>query len=192
MKFQRLLPFLCLAILLAGCTGEIELDDETYAKMTVDLLKAGFTTSDADNIYEDYGVSPKQYDDYGKALEKDSDRQKAVAGYIKEELGEDWAQWSVALGEGMAKMGLKLAVVATEFGTLCVEAMSSIIPVVEEGVGEFATGLAEKLAELEEAIEEGLEHLSGEMEEVGEAVEEGLSGIGDSGDEEEEETETPE
>ena len=190
MKFQRLLPFLCLAILLAGCAGEIELDDETYAKMTVDLMKAGFMTNDADKVFQDYGVSPEQYDDYGKALEKDADRQKVVAEYIKEELGEDWAQWSVALGEGMAKMGLKLAVVATEFGTLCVEAMSSIIPTVEEGVGEFATGLAEKLGELEEAIEEGLEHLSGEMEEVEEAVEESLSGIGDS--DEEEETETPE
>jgi hypothetical protein len=184
MKFRRLLPVLCLAVLLAGCGGETELDDETYARMTVDLMKAGFKTTDAEKVYQDYNVSPEQYDDYGKALEKDEERQRAVAGYLKEELGEDWAQWGVALGRGMAKMGLKLGVVATEFGTACVEAMNAVIPAIEEGVGELTTGLAEKLGELEEAIEEGLEHLSGEMEEVEEAVEEGLSGVGDSAEEE--------
>ncbi|MCX7021536.1 MAG: hypothetical protein NTW26_04535, partial [bacterium] len=68
MRLRYLLPILCLAVILAGCGGETELDDQSYAKLTVDLMKAGFKSADADEVFQDYGVSPKQYEDYGKAL----------------------------------------------------------------------------------------------------------------------------
>ncbi|HDR06322.1 MAG TPA: hypothetical protein ENN88_01685 [Candidatus Coatesbacteria bacterium] len=154
MKLHRTIPFLFLALILAGCGAETELTDEMYARMTVDLLKAGFWTADAEKVYQEYGVSREQYEDYGKALEKDPERQRAVAEQMKEELGGDWAQWGAALGQGMAKMGLQMGAWAAEFGTAYVEALAAFIPAFEEGMAEFGTGLAEKLGELQKTLDE--------------------------------------
>jgi|GEM_PF-5061854 len=186
MKLRYLFPILCLAVLLAGCGGETELDDQTYARMTVDLMKAGFRGADADKVYQDYGVSHEQYEDYGKALEKDDDRQVAVAGYLKDELGEDWAQWGEALGRGMAEMGLSLGIMAAEFGTACVKAMNELIPAIQEGIDDLTTGLAEKLGELQEALDEGMEKVGEKVDEVNEAM------AGDSEKPKPEKTEPPE
>ena len=170
MKLRYLFHILCLAVLLAGCRGETELDDQTYAKLTVDLMKAGFEGADADKVFQDHGVSREQYEDYGKALEKDADRQEAVAGYIKDELGEDWAQWGEALGRGMAQMGLQMGVLAAEFGAVCVKAMNELIPALQEGIDQFTTGLAEKLGELQETIDESLEKVGEKVEKVNETL----------------------
>jgi hypothetical protein len=185
MKFRCIFPILCLAFLFAGCGGETELDDQTYARLTVDLMKAGFRGADADEVYQDYGVSPKQYEDYGKALEKDADRQLAVAGYLKDELGKDWAQWGEALGRGMAQMGLQMGVLAAEFGNVCVKAMNELIPALKEGIGELTTGLAEKLGELQKTIDENLEKVDEKVDEVNESL------AGDKEKPKEETTEPP-
>jgi len=170
MKLRYLLPVVSLALILAGCGGETELDDQSYAKLTVDLMKAGFEGADADKVFENYGVSREQYEDYGRALEKDEGRQKAVAGYIKDELGKDWAQWGEALGRGMAEMGLKLGAVAAEFGMVCVKAMNELIPALQEGIGELTTGLAEKLGELQKTIDESLQKADENVEKVNETL----------------------
>ncbi len=144
-------------LLVGACDEEPELTEETYAAMTVELVRAGFIGPEADAVYESHDVSPELYDRYSKELEKDPDRQRRVGELIKEELGEDWEDWGRAFGEAFAKLGYNFGEIAVEFGAGFIEGFMNAVPEMEAAFEEMAESLEETFSGLEAEIEAELE-----------------------------------
>ena len=148
---------LTLTVALVGaCDEEPAMDEESYARMTVELVAAGFLGSEADEVYEEYGVTPEEYDAYSRELEKDPERQRRVGELILNEMGDDWEEWGYAFGEAFAKLGYNFAEMATRFGKGFLQGFMDFAPQMEAALEEMARGLEETLGDLEEDIETDL------------------------------------
>jgi hypothetical protein len=154
---RRALTLLFLPLLvLVACDEEPVMDEETYARMTVELVAAGFLGSEADAVYEEYGVTPEEYDAYSRELEKDPERQRRVGELILAELGDDWEEWGYAFGEAFAKLGYNFGEIAAQFGKGFIEGFMEFAPQMEAAFEEMARGLEESLGDLDGEIEEDL------------------------------------
>lgn len=154
------------ALLLVACDNETDLTEETYAAMTVELIRAGFIGPEADAVYEKYEVSPERYEQYSKELEKDPGRQQRVSQLLKDEIGDDWEDWGRAFGEAFAKLGYNFGELAVEFGESFVSGFMEYAPQMQEALEEMARGLEETFRRLQRDIEEKLGDDDDEASEV--------------------------